>query len=233
MWEKKVLVVAAVVAALTWVVVSQGRYSWHQKLTITVETPAGELSASAVSAVSWRKHWIRWDGMGWSWDLTGEAVVIEVMPGRYLFALLKGAGTTEYMGSVAAASIAGREGRVLDQALFSEVHYRSNRARGVIMVPEYQYPMLVTFDDITNPETVQEVNPEDLAAVFGEGVRLKAVTLEITEEAVTEGRVEGVLGWMCSYKSPYRRLSGKSGAIADNELSNNLGPGSFSIGECK
>jgi hypothetical protein len=32
--------------------------------------------------------------------------------------------------------------------------------------------------------------------VFGEGVRLKAVTLEITEEAVTEGRVEGVLGWL-------------------------------------
>ena len=51
--------------------------------------------------------------MGWSFDLTGEAVVVEVAPGRYLFALLKGAGTTEYMGSVAAASISGREGRVI------------------------------------------------------------------------------------------------------------------------
>lgn len=54
--------------------------------------------------------------------------------------------------------------------------------------------MLVTFDDITKPETVRRVDPEDLASVFGEGVRLKAVTLEITEEAATEGRVEGVLG---------------------------------------
>jgi hypothetical protein len=196
---KKILVVAAVVVVLAWVVVSQGRYSWRQKLTVTLETPAGEVSASSISAVSWRKQWIRWDGMGWYYDLTGEAVVIEVMPGRYLFALLKGAGTTEYMGSVAAASIAGREGRVLDQALFSEVHYRSNRARGVITVPVYQYPMLVTFDDISKPETVQEVDPEDLAAVFGEGVLLRAVTLEITEEAVTEGRVEGVLGWMPDY----------------------------------
>lgn len=230
---KKVLVVAAVLFALAWMVFTTGRYSWHQKLTISVETPAGEVSGSSVSSVSWRKQWIRWDGMGWYYDLTGEAVVVEVTPGRYLFALLKGAGTTEYMGSVAAASIAGREGRVLDQALFSEVHYRSNRARGVITVPEYQYPMLVTFDDITKPQTVREVDPEDLAAVFGEGVRLKAVTLEITDEAVTEGRVEGVLGWLCSYTNPHRRLSGKSGAIADNELSNNLGPGSFSIGECK
>lgn len=229
---KKVLVVAAVLFAFAWMVFTSGRYSWHQKLTITVETPAGEVSGSSVSAVSWRKQWIRWDGMGWTWDLTGEAVVVEVTPGHYLFALLKGAGTTEYMGSVAAASIAEREGRVLDQALFSEVQAKRNRARGVIKVPEYQYPMLVTFDDITKPETVREVDPEDLAVVFGEGVRLKAVTLEITEEAVTEGRVEGVLAWLCSYKNPYRRLSGESGSIGDNRLSNNLGPGSFAIGEC-
>lgn len=68
---------------------------------------------------------------------------------------------------------------MLDEALFSEVRDRRDRASGVIAVPEYQYPMLVTFDDITKPETVREVDPEDLAAVFGEGVRLKAVTLEI------------------------------------------------------
>ncbi|MBN8632473.1 MAG: hypothetical protein J0L76_16665 [Rhodobacterales bacterium] len=62
--------------------------------------------------------------------------------------------------------------------------------------------MLVTFDDIAKPETVQRVDLEDLAAVFGEGVRLKAVTLEITEEAVTEGQVEGVLGWLGPYPEP-------------------------------
>ena len=63
--------------------------------------------------------------------------------------------------------------------------------------------MLVTFDDVSKPESVVEVDPEDLAAVFGEGVRLQAVTLEITEEEVTEGRVEGrvegVSGWMPDY----------------------------------
>ncbi len=58
--------------------------------------------------------------------------------------------------------------------------------------------MLVTFDDVTKPETVGQVDPEDLAAVFGEGVRLQAVTLEITEEAVTVGRVERVLGGLAN-----------------------------------
>lgn len=168
-------------------------YSWHQKLTITVETPAGEVSASSVSAVSWRKHWIQTDGMGWSYDLTGEAVVVEVTPGRFLFALLKGAGTTEYMGSVAAASIAGREGRVIDGALFAEVQGKRGRAAGVITVPEVQYPMLVTFGDIADPASVKLVDPADLAASFGPGVRLKSVTLEVTDEAVTEGVVVEVL----------------------------------------
>ena len=82
------------------------------------------------TGVSWRKQWIRWDGMGRSQDLTAEAVVVEVTPRRFLCALLKGAGTTEYMGSVAAATIAGREGRVIGGALFREVEGRRGRAWG-------------------------------------------------------------------------------------------------------
>ena len=142
--------------------------------------------------VSWRKHWIQTDGMGWNFDLTGEAVVVEVTPGRYLFAMLKGAGTTEYMGSVAAASIAGREGRVIDGALFDEVRDKRDRAAGVIAVPEYQYPMMVTFGDIADPASVKLVDPANLAASFGPGVRLKSVTLEVTDEPVTEG-----VEWIC------------------------------------
>ena len=168
-------------------------YSWRQKLTITVETPAGEVSASSVSQVSWSKHWIQTDGMGWDYDVTGEAVVVEVTPGRYLFALLKGAGTTEYMGSVAAASIAGRESRVIDGDLFDEVRDQRDRAAGVITVPDYQFPMLVTFDDIADPASVKLVDATDLATSFGPGVRLKSVTLVVIDEQVTKGVLEGVL----------------------------------------
>ena len=188
---KKLLLIPLILLALT----GCERYSWRQKLTVTVETPAGEVSASSVSQVSWAKHWIRTDGMGWDFDLTGEAVVVEVTPGRYLFALLKGAGTTEYMGSVAAASIAGREGRVIDGALFDEVQGKRNRAAGVITVPAYQYPMLVTFGDITDPASVTLVDPDDLAASFGPGVRLQSVVLEVTDERVKEGVVEAFPFW--------------------------------------
>ena len=100
------------------------------------------------------------------------------------------------MESVAAASIAGREGRVIDRALFCVVQGKRGRAAGGIAVPEGQYPMLVTFGDIADPASVRLVDPGDLAASFGAGVRLKAVTLEVTREEVTEGVVEGLLGWI-------------------------------------
>ena len=196
---KKLLLIALVLLAVFTLTRSE-RYSGRQKLTITIETPAGEVSAASVSQVSWRKHWVQTDGMGWDYDLTGEAVVVEVTPAHYLFALLKGAGTTEYMGTVAAASIVGRKGRVIDGALFDEVRDRNVRAAGGITVPEYQYPMLVTFADITDPARVQLVDPADLAARFGPGVRLKSVVLEVTDEAVTEGVVEAVLRWIVQAK---------------------------------
>jgi hypothetical protein len=223
---KNLLLLALLLIALT----GCERYSWHQKLTITVETPAGEVSGAAVSAVSWRKHWIPTDGMGWDFDLTGEAVVVEVTPDRYLFALLGGPGTTAYMGSVAAASIAGREGRVIDGDLFDEVRDKRDRAAGVITVPVYQYPLLVTFDDIADPASVKLVDAADLAASFGPGVRLKLVALEVTDEEVTEGAVDGVLAWIDGI-SPYQ-LDGKHYETiqADNRLANSLNAGWFSTG---
>jgi hypothetical protein len=210
MCMKKLLLLSLLFLALT----GCERYSWHQKLTVTVETPAGEVSGTSVSAVSWRKHWIPTDGMGWDFDVTGEAVVVEVTPGRYLFALLTGAGTTEYMGSVAAAAIAGREGRVIDGELFDEVRDRRDRAAGVITLPDYQYPMLVTFGDIADPASVALVDPANLAASFGPGVRLKAVTLEVTDEAVTEPTLDKWLGWLGPFPEPaLGPATGSSGRV--------------------
>ncbi|MGB3317158.1 MAG: hypothetical protein WBB85_22450 [Albidovulum sp.] len=180
-------------------------FAWRQKMTVTVETPAGEVSGSSVSAVSWQEHAVRFpDGMGWHYNVTGEAVVVEVTPGRYLFALIEGP-SANYLGSVAPASIAGRKGRVINPDLFDEVRDKRDRAAGVIAVPDYQYPMMVTFADIADPASVALVDPDDLAASFGPGVRLKSVTLEVTDAPVTEGRLEARLPWLL--QAGFKRFS--------------------------
>jgi hypothetical protein len=57
------------------------------------------------------------------------------------------------------------------------------------------YPMLVTFDDFNVPESVQLVDPDDLGASFGRGVRLKRITFERTDDPVNLG-IEKRLTWL-------------------------------------
>ena len=62
------------------------------------------------------------------------------------------------------------------------------------------YPLLVTFTDMTGPQTVQKADPDNLAATFELGVLLKRITVEITDGLLTEGKIESVLGWLKDIK---------------------------------
>ena len=76
-----------------------------------------------------------------------------------------------------------------------EAYSKVEAAGGPYPVPREHYPLMVTFADVDDPTSVQRVDPDDLAATFGAGVRLKAVTLEIVDgKSITAGRVVGVLG---------------------------------------
>jgi hypothetical protein len=182
--------------------------SWNQRLTLVIETPQGEVRGSSVTSVSvvdYSGPLVPAEARGPQATVKGEAVAVEVVPHMWLFALL-----------------GGGENAAGNATAWAEVTYApsrdaANRSRGYwervadikgqpsdtpVPMPREAWPMLVTFDDITKPETVRRVNPDDLAAVFGEGVRLKAVTLEITEDAVTEGRVDALLTWLGPYQEP-------------------------------
>jgi len=177
--------------------------SWNQRLTLIIETPQGEVRGSAVTRVTKTEtsgSLVLPEARGVRSKVEGEAVVIEVAPGKFLFALLSGSGeekrdATHWVYSAYQLSEAGSYGGEMMKLL-------SQPPDTPVPLPPEGWPMLVTFDDISKPETVRRVDPEDLASVFGEGVRLKAVTLEITQEAVTEGSVEGVLGWLGPYPEP-------------------------------
>ncbi|WP_333816993.1 hypothetical protein [Tabrizicola sp.] len=179
-----------------------GTVRWNQRLTLVVETPQGEMRGSAVQRIDWegtgaigKALFSGVDPSSASVRVTGEALAVEVMPGRWLFALLKGGkGWQGEPGLNAGFAIAVPRGHFAKSAegVREIIGFPKDRP---VELPREAWPMLVTFDDVTKPETVWEVDPEDLAAVFGEGVRLKAVTLEVTGEAVTEGRVETLPFW--------------------------------------
>lgn len=185
------------------------RWGWRQKVTVTVETPQGERVGTSVLAGSLRySNSSLPEASGAFISLRGEAVVVEVAPGRYLFALLGGMPTPfpVFFPGEAPVEMAGR----------------LEDLRDVREVPPDLYPLLVAFDDVADPKTVRRVDPSDLAASFGPGVALTSVTLEITDEAVTKGRVEPVLGWIETVGDGM--LDGKqfSSINAENRLANDL-----------
>lgn len=240
---KKALIVLAVVVlglALAWRLLFGGwTTDWRQRLTVTVETSAGEVGGSAVSEVRFVDYsgpYVLREASGPRGTVRGEAVAVEVLPGRWLFALLDGGENPEGAAKswAFAAFAPARDANNTWRDFWERVRDIEAQPQDTpVPLPREAWPLMVTFDDIADPASVRRVDPDDLAATFGPGVRLQAVTLEVTRAGVTEGAVTHDLIWLCDYVNNYRRLSGESGSIGDNRLSNRLGPGNFVIGGCK
>lgn len=209
-------------------------WQWHQKLTVSVMTTEGLKSGSSVTSAR-IEFPPKWTGVGDAAGMqrggvTGEAVTVDLGQGRYLFALLQ--GYTEWTGYT--AFFPELEGKALLKSEIFPYLDRLVASTGETRdVPRKHYPLLVTFDDINDPASVRRVNPGDLATVFGLGYRLNAITLAITDEPVTEGKVQTALTWLCEYKAKRLRLSGQAGPIGDNALANNIGSGDFNNGDCE
>ncbi len=203
-------------------------HTWNQRMTVTIETPDGIVSGSSVVEVTA----VFCDpGCGLAGDIQvnyshrGEAVAVEVLPGQWLFALIGNPAELMYRASP------DRFGGIP----------RHDRGRWLAETPRQTEaveltgglrPHLVTFADITDPAGVEAVDADNLAATFGEGVRLVEVTLEVTQEDANTNKIDTILLWRCDYLNPYRGLDGRSGPINGNSLAERLGPGSFSLADC-
>ncbi len=221
---KKVLAVLLAGAVIYFVALSImfPAYDWHVKYTVTVDTPSGERAASSVVEMGYRyfpEKFILSPGFPHHFYLSGEAVVVDLGGGRYLFTLTVRNGM-EYLPFEALARRFG-----LSPGAYRELAPKIDRFRGEVALPRRLYPLLVTFDDINDPKTVRRVDPDDLAATFGFGYRLKSITIEITDEPVTRGKVEKVLGWLGKY--PETGLGPATGRAKDVPLYSMFTHGDF------
>ncbi len=162
-------------------------HHWHQKLTVVVDTPSGPVSGSAVTEVE------VWFGRVWlaateaEYSLSGEATVVDLGRDRYLVALLDEHMKERLYSAVAARLPAVKRG---EQPAPFPVY------EGTVTLDRQNYPPLATFADPANPASGRLVGPSDLETVFGPGYALKAITMEVTDEPVTTGRVTGIFGWL-------------------------------------
>ncbi|NML73859.1 hypothetical protein HHL25_06945 [Rhizobium sp. S-51] len=183
-------------------------WEWRQKLTVSVMTPEGMKTGSAVTSAR-IEFPPRWTGVGDAAGMqrggvSGEAVVVDLGQGRYLFALLQ--GYTEW--TAYAAFFPELEGKaLLKEEMFPYLDLMVGSIGQTRDVPRKHYPLLVTFDNINDPAGVHRVDAGNLSASFGSGYRLNAITLSITDEPVTEGRLEKVLAWWLQHRAgPYKEM---------------------------
>ena len=187
--------------------------SWNRKITVVLDTPSGEVSGSSVQSESISDQsgwWVPPEARGAQRELRGEAVVLDLGQHRYLFALLGKPDTF--------AVLRPGEAPLIVAPRLANLHGAKSVQRG-------EYPMLVTFTDIQNPMSVKEVKPETMSDTLGPGFALKSITLEISDEPVTDGKVESVLGWLVALNGKYLH-----GGITDKGAPLGLHGGNFKSG---
>ena len=157
------------------------------KMIVEVDTPQGVKRGSSVYEVeAFGIRDLVTRGSGSRAEVRGEAVAVDVAPGKTLFALLK---TTNNMHPDLAtmSMVALDPGFDYDRVKSTERIASGEGISSPAMVPADYYPMLVTFKDIGDPTSVERVEPTNLAGYFGEDVKLKSILLEVTDESVTTG----------------------------------------------
>jgi hypothetical protein len=183
---------AAALLSGCWLI---GGNSYRFKMTVEVDTPQGLRTGSSVYEVSAEKKSTFMTGNDRSKSIKGEAVAVDIAPGKTLFALLKtmaGAGDDDLAAmSMAALDPAYRNDWVESAARIAA----GDGIRSPADVAPADYPMLVTFTDIRDPKSVMRVDPANFSASFGAGARLKRIVVEVTDEAVTR-RIDKRLSWL-------------------------------------
>jgi hypothetical protein len=193
-----------------------GTYTWNEKITVSVQTPDGDKSGSSVTKFSGSYGYSLGAGEGLSSRLQGEATVVDLGRGKYLFALMEKSG-----GSFAWGAFSDQLPQVGSEAQMAKL--QSLVGEKAVLQPKF-YPMLVTFGNLADPKSVKEVNASDLTATFGAGFALKSITLEITDEQVTEGVVFKLLPWAAKMNGSI----GKDMNLPYGHLLNQINDGSFS-----
>jgi len=187
--------------------------SYRYLLSIEVETPEGLRTGSTIVEV--RAHTQSPPFPVVVRGIEGEAAVVDLGRRGQFYALLRSPQSPDWAKNLFAklrpdylhhgstpnarettkvnAISADRQTYVLQPAPADPVEAEKSKAS--------QYPLLVRFRDAKRFETLETVDPANLAATFGEGVRLKRITVRVTDEA-PQSLVAKYLPWVAEQHDP-------------------------------
>lgn len=205
--------------------------SWSYKTIVTVETPEGEKTGSAVRKITVSKNLMT--GKYYP-KIEGEAVVVDLGKRGVLFGLL----SSFYLGTTYATLIPNYVFPAPDGK--NGFDYLSGLTNAEKKLDISKYPMFVHFQNLTDPKTAElvidmtsdkkwpptySVKSDGTEKIFGNGVKIKSVLIEMTDEPVTH-EVSKWLPWLNEFFD--KRLDGqRDGAPSKYSFANSISSGSF------
>ncbi|MBI1301218.1 MAG: hypothetical protein GC137_06100 [Alphaproteobacteria bacterium] len=201
--------------------------TWRYRVTVEIETPEGVKSGSAVYQISSSDPLIRLPDIGNATQIQAEAIPVDLGQRGVVFALVSDVssqnGLYQAFPTSAPTSKEGIE------------YYSENLKTGMKAEWIDNQPQFVTFGDLKQPLTVELVKGErfdlekqknipvdDFERIFGEGVKLESIYVEITDEPLTKN-IYGWLPWLTETKA---NIDGTR-ITTSNDLSNTLHKGNF------
>ncbi len=193
--KKKYIYAVLAAALLFWAWNSLFPYALNYRITVEIETPEGVKSGSAVRRVIAAKTLaFNPDVRKIRSNIFGEAVVVDLGKRGVIFALINWSSYEElYEAFAFDGDEFGPEG----------IRYYRSLKPGTRAELKTYIPKLVTFTDINDPKSVKLVKGyrfnvktqkfvpvDNFEEIFGKGVHLKRVMIEITNDPVTWGIVD-------------------------------------------
>jgi hypothetical protein len=203
-WIVPVLLIAVIYVADQ---IRIGRPDHKYRLTVAVETPEGDKSASGILSVRPNRSY-GGTGTGSSLPQTkGDALMIELGGDKNLVVLLAYGddGSNFDDASFLPTRLLGAKDRRVG---FREV--KNFAGAPALFVAEPQRPVFIALADAADPKSARRINASDLESAFGKGFRLRSLSLDIVAngfwpidfggalgEPVTRG-IERKLPWLTS-----------------------------------
>lgn len=176
---------------VAWCKLAYPAYAYRYRMTVEVVVDGELRSGSSVIEIELQTQPKLVDNLTIVPRVHGDAVFVDLGGGRNVVALLAGGPDGKFSSQPI----------LLVPQLFSADYLRDRNVlpklaslRGRRDIPERHLPTLVTFADLNDPSNARVVRPEEFEAVFGPGVRLKRVWIEMTDEPVTRG-IEKKFPW--------------------------------------
>lgn len=197
----KALVAAVLLGGALMLSQCGGPSTIRYRLTLEVETPEGKKTGSGVFEQASRYNDGFFRGLGAGAGLAvavrGEAIIVDLgARGLLLFLMTRDAARYPSTDDLLLSKIFTFDKWGGSQEDYAAYLRRLQWSKPTANAPLERLPMLARFSNPQNPATAERVDPSNLAATFGAGVRLVRVTAHITNEPLAEPMIENRLPWV-------------------------------------